>query len=229
MKKELVEALTTKFQGVSSSIIDRIATKLSKTVTTAEEVKTAVDGVTIQQIIESYADSRVTEAATTAREKAVKDYEAKYGLKDGKQISGGVPKKETTTEQNGAQDDTPAWAKALIENVGALTKDVDTLKATKTTNDRQQQLNAVIGELPEPLRKAYGRMSFDKCSDDEFSQLLADVSDEVKGYKDNEQIRGGIFGQPTVRNGNTSKELTKEQIAAISHREGVPADNEQPF
>lgn len=38
MKQEILEAITTKFQGVSASILDRIATKLAKTVTTAEAV-----------------------------------------------------------------------------------------------------------------------------------------------------------------------------------------------
>lgn len=80
MKKEIFEALTTKFQGVSASILDRIAGKLAKTVTTAEQVKTAVEGVTIQQVIESYTDSRVTEASETARKNAVQDYETRYGL-----------------------------------------------------------------------------------------------------------------------------------------------------
>ena len=42
MKKEILEALTTKFPGVSASILGRIADKLAKTATTAEQVKTAV-------------------------------------------------------------------------------------------------------------------------------------------------------------------------------------------
>lgn len=83
MKKEILEALTTKFQGVSSAVLDRIATKLAKTITKTEDLATAVEGVTIQQIIDSYTDSRVTEASETARKNAVNDYESKYGLKDG--------------------------------------------------------------------------------------------------------------------------------------------------
>lgn len=63
MKKEILEALKARFDGVSESVLGRIADKLAKTATTAEEVKTAVDGVTLQQIIDSYADSRVTEAS----------------------------------------------------------------------------------------------------------------------------------------------------------------------
>lgn len=82
MRKAILDALKAKFQGVSESVLNRIADKLCKTVTTAEQVQTAVDGVTIQQVIEGYADSRATEASQTA----VHTYEQKYGLKDGAKI-----------------------------------------------------------------------------------------------------------------------------------------------
>ena len=60
MKKEILEAPTAKFEGVSSAVLDRIANKLAKTITKTEDIATAVEGVTIQQIIDSYTDSRVT-------------------------------------------------------------------------------------------------------------------------------------------------------------------------
>lgn len=85
MKKQILEALKAKFQGVSEAILNRIADKLAKTVTTAEQVATAVEGVTIQQVIESYGDSRATEAQQTA----VHNYETKYGLKDGVKVDDG--------------------------------------------------------------------------------------------------------------------------------------------
>lgn len=53
MRKAILDALKAKFQGVSESVLNRIADKLCKTVTTAEQVQTAVDGVTIQQVIEA--------------------------------------------------------------------------------------------------------------------------------------------------------------------------------
>ena len=64
MRKELFEALKAKFPGVNANVLNRIADKLAKTVTTAEQVTTAVAGVTqeIIDIIESYGDSRATEA-----------------------------------------------------------------------------------------------------------------------------------------------------------------------
>ena len=78
MRKEILDALKAKFTGVSDAILGRIADKLAKTATTAEQVATAVEGVTFQQVLESYGDSRATEAQQTA----VSNYEKKHGLKD---------------------------------------------------------------------------------------------------------------------------------------------------
>ena len=82
MKKKILELLKTKFEGVSESILDRIAEKLAKTVTTEEQAATSVEGVTLQQVLEAYGDSRATEATKTA----VSNYEKRHGLKDGRKI-----------------------------------------------------------------------------------------------------------------------------------------------
>lgn len=229
MKKELFDALKAKFPGVSDSILDRIANKLAKTVTTAEQVKTAVEGVTIQQVIESYGDSRATEASETARKNAVQEYESRYGLKDGvkttttttggEQPTGGSATNPTT----GGTDETPAWARTLIERI-------ERMETAKTTETRTQQLNAVIGKLPEPMRKAYERLPIDKYSAEEFNTLIADITTEVEGIADDTAAQGAVFGKPSASTGAQNKtELTEAQKAAISHREGIPAAGNQPF
>lgn len=229
MKKELFDALKAKFPGVSDSILDRIATKLAKTATTAEQVKTAVEGVTIQQVIESYGDSRATEASETARKNAVQEYESRYGLKDGvkttttttggEQPTGGSATNPTT----GGTDETPAWARTLIERI-------ERMETAKTTETRTQQLNAVIGKLPEPMRKAYERLPIDKYSAEEFNTLIADITTEVEGIADDTAAQGAVFGKPSASTGAQNKtELTEAQKAALSHREGIPAAGNQPF
>ena len=87
MKQKILEALKAKFPGVNANVLNRIADKLAKTVTTDEQVTTAVAGVTKEfiEIIESYGDSRATEAQQTA----VQTYETKYGLKDGQKVDNG--------------------------------------------------------------------------------------------------------------------------------------------
>lgn len=228
MRKEILDALKAKFTGVSDSILGRIADKLAKTATTAEQVKTAVEGVTIQQVIESYGDSRATEASNTARENAVKDYESRYGLKDGVKVTnntnngGEQPTGGSATNPTGG-DETPAWARTLLERIGRL-------ETSKTTETRKQQLNAIIGKLPETTRKAYERLPLDKYSDEEFTTMLGEVTTEVEGIVDETQARGGVFGKPSATGGTTQQtELTEAQKAAIAHRDGVPASGTQPF
>lgn len=68
MKDRILAALKAKFSGVSADILDRIAAMLAKTVTTEEQVATAVEGVTEEliNVIEGYGDSRATGAQKTA-------------------------------------------------------------------------------------------------------------------------------------------------------------------
>ena len=220
MKKKILEALKAKFEGVSETILDRIATKLAKTASTEDQVATAVEGVTLQQVIESYGDSRATEAQQTA----VRNYEAKYNLKDGKpeKIDGGEPNKGKATEASGAEN-TPAWVKALTDRL-------DRLEASRTAENRKQQLGKVIDRLPENLRKAYERLPLDGYTDEQFSTVLSEITTEVQGIAGETAAKGGVFGKPSVANGNNNQQvLTDAQLKAISHREGVPAQGENPF
>lgn len=233
MKKQILEALKAKFQGVSEAILNRIADKLAKTVTTAEQVATAVEGVTIQQVIESYGDSRATEAQQTA----VHNYETKYGLKDGVKVDdgggsqggqqGGV---QTVQTQQQGGDAIPTWAQTLIDSNKALTERLNKMDVDHTTATRKQQLQTVIEKLPEKLRKAYERTPVDGLTEEQFNTLFSEISSEVEGIVNETHVKGAVFGRPAAQNGRTNQgnELTKEQVEAISHRDNKPADG-QPF
>nr|DAZ26235.1 MAG TPA: hypothetical protein [Caudoviricetes sp.] len=233
MKKELLDALKAKFTGVSEAILSRIADKLAKTVTTAEQVQAAVDAYTWQQVIDGYGDSRATEAQQTA----VHTYEAKYGLKDGQKIDGGAgtggqagSATVVTTYPAGGAEEVPAWAKALIDSNKALTDRLDKMDGERTTATRKQQLSAVIDKLPENLRKGYSRTSVDNLSDDEFNTLLGEITTEVETISGSIAAKGAVFGKPAAHGSQTTQNaLTKEQEAAISQREGMPKDGQQPF
>ena len=236
MKEELLKALKAKFPGVNANVLNRIADKLSKNVTTAEQVTTAVAGVTqeIIDIIESYGDSRATEAQQTA----VHNYETKYGLKDGVKLGdgGGTGGEHGTgTEQNNGAgegaEQIPAWAKAVIDSTKEMKETIAKMQTERTTSTRKQQLNEVIGKLPENLRKAYERTPVDGISDEEFTKLLGEVTGEVDGIIKATTQRGAVFGRPsaTGSQGNQDGTLTKEQEAAIAHRDSKPSSDGQPF
>ena len=222
----LLAALKAKFEGVSDAVLDRvIKSKFGKTVTTTEQVETAVAGVTWQSIIDSYGDSRATEAQVTA----VSNYEKKHGLKDGVKIGGGEPtvQQPPKTEQDG---DMPAWAKALVDSNKALTDKINALEGDRITASRKAKLSAVVEKLPETLRKAYERTPVDKITDDEFETLLGEITTEVDGLATTVQAKGSVFGKPSAQNGRQQQtaELTKEQIDAINKRDVVDSKN-QPF
>lgn len=234
MRQQILDALKAKFSGVSEKILGRIADKLAKTATTTEQVTTAVEGVTFQQVLESYGDSRATEAQQTA----VHNYETKHGLKDGQKIDNGGGSQggqqggtQTVQTPPAGGEQVPAWAQALIESNKTITERLNKMDGDRTTATRKQQLSTIIEKLPENLRKAYERTPVDGLTDEQFNTLVSEVTSEVDGIVNDTRAKGAVFGRPAAQNGGSSSqgnELTKEQIEAISHRDNKPADG-QPF
>ena len=195
MRKAILDALKAKFQGVSESVLNRIADKLCKTVTTAEQVQTADDGVTIQQVIEGYADSRATEASQTA----VHNYEQKYGLKDGAKVEqpsggggsgqGGAP---VQTPQGGGTDPVLLQMfQSLQESNKKLSERLDRMDSERTTSSRKQQLSGIIAKLPENLKKAiFGRPSATGGSGSQGGELTQEQKDAI-AHRDNKPASGG--------------------------------------
>lgn len=232
MKQQILTALKAKFVGVSDAILDRVATKLAQTVTTAEQVQTAVDGVTFQQVLESYGDSRATQATQTA----VHNYETKYGLKDGVKVTPPEqqppvpPVTPPVTPPAGGAETVPAWAQALIDSNNSLKNELAQMKTARTTETRKQQISTLIEKLPENLRKAYSRTPVDGLTDEQFTALVGEITTEVGDIQSSIQQKGAVFGKPAAQNGgNQGAELTKEQVAAISQRDGAAQGQGQPF
>lgn len=232
MKQQILTALKAKFVGVSDAILDRVATKLAQTVTTAEQVQTAVDGVTFQQVLESYGDSRATQATQTA----VHNYETKYGLKDGVKVTPPEqqppvpPVTPPVTPPAGGAETVPAWAQALIDSNNSLKNELAQMKTDRTTETRKQQISTLIEKLPENLRKAYSRTPVDGLTDEQFTTLVGEITTEVGDIQSSIQQKGAVFGKPAAQNGgNQGAELTKEQVAAISQRDGAAQGQGQPF
>ena len=210
MKQTIIDLLKTKFDGVDESILSRIAeTKAAKAIKTEDEANTFVEGVTLNQLLSSYADIRSTEAQRTA----VANYEKKHGLKDGKKVSEGNLK-TLDTDNN---DDMPAWAQAMLESNKKLAEQVAVMTAEKHTAARKQRLDAIINRLPERDRRGYARTSFADLSDEDFDTLLDDINNEVEETLKDNQTTGTTFRAPFHRQGGDQqkKEATKAEVDAV--------------
>lgn len=221
MYKEILQALTTKYEGVNEQILSRVAKKLAETAKSEDEVTTAVEGVTFQQILESYGDSRATDAQKTA----VTNYEKKYGLKEGKKVVEEKGKEAPQPEKEKDGDEMPAWAKAIIEGQKKLDDAVKTMKGEKVTETRKQKLSSIIKDLPETLRKGYERISVKDYSDDDFEQLITDVTSEVGAVEQEMKAKGFVFGKPqsdksggkdSADNGSPNKATEQEVKDAVA-------------
>lgn len=196
MRKELLDALKAKFSGVSEKILGRIADNLAKTTTKSEDVATAVEGVTFQQVLDSYGDSRATEAQQTA----VTNYEKKHGLKDGKKVeekpNEEKPKPQETEEKPG--EEMPTWAKAIVESNKALTDKLAALEGEKLTNSRKSTLDGILKDAPETIRQRYekdfARMAFK--DDEDFNGWIGEITPDVEKITSDYQAKGGVVGRP---------------------------------
>lgn len=227
MYETILKALKAKFEGVSENVLSRIATKLAKTANNSEQAQSAVEAYTLQQMLESYADSRATEATQTA----VHNYETKYGLKDGAKVEKTGEQEAHLTKENEGGESVPEWAKQLQEANKKLLDRITQMETERTTSSRKKQLDAVIGKLPEAFRKGYERLSVDGITEEQFTSLLTEVTTEVDGIVKAANERGAVFGKPTATGSGsgTNDELTDEQMKAVAHREGIPSVDKQPF
>lgn len=204
MKKKLFEALKAKFEGVSDDILNRIADKLAKTVTKEEDVATSIEGVTIQQVLESYGDSRATEAQQTA----VTNYEKKHGLRDGKKIE--ESNQEEPPVEKSVEEKMPKWAKDLMD-------EFKTMKENKAASNRKSTLDAILKNAPEKYRlryeKDFERMSFK--DDEDFNTWIEDIKPDMEAVINEFNTKGGVFRRPmtgTHKGEDGNNPLLEERI-----------------
>ena len=220
MKKQILDALTTKFPGVSDNILGRVAENLAKTVKTEDDVTTAVEGVTFQQVLDSYGDARATQAAETS----IRRYEQKHGLKDGQptkkaeeqpKLLGGEGNGDGTAD-GGAGEPKPTEAsndvKALTEQVKALlqaqqslTDEIKMMKGEKASASRRERFMEAVKDAPEKLRARYEK-DFERLNktfetDEDFSGWLEETTSDINELSADFKSRSAIINAPKAGGG----------------------------
>ena len=197
--EKILAGLQTKFPGVETAILSRIANRKGEGVTDENAVNSIVEGITFQDVLTSYGDFRAGDATITA----VRGYEKKHNLKDGKPIESPQPQPQPKEEP-----DIAAIVKAAVDN--AVKPYADRLNQFETERNqatRQQQILAKAKEhgIPESL------VSMLNIADD--ADLDAYMKDAKQTF-----INAGLSEVKPPHQGGSPKTENEEIAGMISAR-----------
>lgn len=195
--EQILAGLQTKFTGVDTATLTRIATKKAEGVTDETKVNSIVEGISFSDVLNSYGDFRAGQAQTSS----IANYEKRHGLKDGKPIENPNPK---PTEEK-PDDMATIIANAVSAAVKPLSDELAQFKAEKSQATRQEQILAKAKEygIPEKYVKrcaikddedldAYFKDLKQDFANDGFKSVTPPESAEQKIEKENESIAGMI-------------------------------------
>lgn len=204
--EQILAALQQKFSGVDTAILSRIANKKGEGVTDESKVNSIVEGIGFQDVLNSYGDFRADGAASTA----VKNYERKYNLKDGKAVD-----EPTPTPANEPQDIAKLIADAVSAAVSPLSDKLTQFEAAKARETRGEQILAKAKEygIPDTIAKRYA---------------IPDDADLDSYFKDAKQelANAGFNGIPSPESSDAKIEKENASIAKMIN-EGTKSIVEQ--
>lgn len=197
--EQILAALQQKFSGVDTAILSRIANKKGEGVTDESKVNSIVEGIGFQDVLNSYGDFRADGAASTA----VKNYERKYNLKDGKAVD-----EPTPTPANEPQDIAKLIADAVSAAVSPLSDKLTQFEAAKAKETRGEQILAKAKEygIPDTIAKRYA---------------IPDDADLDSYFKDAKQelANAGFNGIPSPESSDAKIEKENASIAKMINEE----------
>ena len=214
----ILKALKTKYPGVDVKILERIAKKKAETTTKEEEVKTVVDGVTFQSIIESEGDRRANEAQNTA----ITNYEKKYKLKDGKAIDQPEPPKPNEPPAGGASDEVKQMFAKMEQENKTMREQLNGILQEKQSNQRKAKFEALFEGASDKLKERYMR-NYDRLTfkdDEDFNGWL----DTQKPFVENdikEEKASGAAGTPPLGGKRKPGEQADPAVTAYLNAEAV--------
>lgn len=233
LRKFILDELKKKFEGVDEKVLNRIARNAAKTVKSEDEATQFVEDYTIQQVIDSYSDSRVTES--------IASYKKKHGLKYGKPASTdddpddvegnkdpdkGNKEDEDPDEDgkgkgkknNKEDDEMPSWARLLMEGQTRLNERLDGIEKGKQADARKSKFLEAIKDAPEKFReraeKKFSRYTFK--DDEDFEEYLEELTEEVEEVSTTEETKGAVVNPP--KGGNKGGSGNYQPSAAMKAR-----------
>lgn len=207
--KLILEQLKEKFEGVSEAVLKPTATKLAKTIDDESALTDEIAGVTIQGIIDSYTDSRVTNGVNTAlrRERAKTPTTTPTEEEPTDEADS---KEQTSKDNHTAGDEAPAWAKAFLTRLGALEADATKARGAK----RAEELRGLAKDLPASVASLFEtRSDLGNLSEEDYNALREQTQKQVNEIS--QDFAKPTFGTPLHR-ADTPKVSPEVQAGATA-------------
>ena len=198
--EQVLAGLRTKFPGADDATLQRISTKKSEGVTDESKVNSIVEGISFSDVLTNYGDYR----ADGAQKTAIKNYESKYNIKDGKSIEEPKPNPEPTPKpESTPQPNEPSLAEQIATAMGTALKPLqdrlDAMDAQKKADVRGQQIDEVAKSFGIPEFAYKGKTIAD---DADLNQYFTDLKQEM-------QNSGFQFAKaPEEGNGEQQREIS---------------------
>lgn len=109
-------------------------------------------------------------------------------------------KPEGAKGKDDTKDETPVWAKAILDRLTAL-------EGEKVQTSRKTKLEKAIEKLPDSLKKIYGHIDLKTLDDDGYNSLLEEVTQEAKDLEGDMVAKRLVFNAPL----NIPKTLPKDE------------------
>lgn len=144
-----------------------------------DAVDTAMDFLTVSQ---------------SAAQRVISNYRKKHNVpqdQDDDDADGGEPqapadgKGEGTPPKKSKEEEPPEWAKSILDSVSKLTERVSSVERTATSKGRRAQIEEALrdtGRYGERRLKEFDRVKDTFKSDEEFSEYLDEVRDDLEAY-----------------------------------------------
>lgn len=193
--QQILASLRAKYPGMQTSLLERVAKALSKTVTEEANIQSAVDA----------SGELITEMADFVQKEG--DRRANEAVQKHKSGEGVDPTKSSSKEG----DDMPAWAKSLVETNKALAEKLTTFETQNVAKSQGEKLSKLLTDKKVP-EKYFSKIISGKTFKDD-AELEAFATEIETGW--------GEFQQHLADEGLAS---VPKPVFGGANKEGVSAD-----
>lgn len=201
-KRDILSKLKAKYSklGFSNEDLEEFADAVysQNSEATDEQLEAAIDRMEpYLKTFQKRADKLRSEKAAEKKAPSDKEAEGAPGENKPKQTTG-------EDEQN-----------SILKALETITKRLDSIEGEKIHSTRKTNFEKTISKLPESLRKAYSHIDLKRLSDEEYEELISQISEETKDVQEEASNRRAVFNTPLAGKKDNQNKLSDKEVDEI--------------